>query len=242
MSARFRLDGQKILITGAAGGIGTETAKVCASLGASLVLVDLSAPEHLAKSLGEGGACVDCVAVDVTDRAAVEAAVAAAGPLDGIVANAGYCPWDDWTDEGWDDVFTRVIDVNVSGVLHVVRAALPGLKERKRGRIVIVSSMAARMGGLAASPHYVAAKGGASALVRWMARSFAPHGISVNGVAPGATATPMTQNQVFNLSGVPLQRMAHPSEIAHPIAFLCSDAASYVCGTMLDVNGGAYMN
>jgi NAD(P)-dependent dehydrogenase (short-subunit alcohol dehydrogenase family) len=134
------------------------------------------------------------------------------------------------------------MDVNVMGVLNVVRAALPGMKARKRGRIVVVSSMAARMGGLAASPHYVAAKGGAAALVRWMARSFAPAGINVNGVAPGATATPMTENQPLNLASVPLQRMAHPSEIAHPIAFLCSDAASYICGTMLDVNGGAYMN
>lgn len=242
MSARFRLDGQKILITGAASGIGSETAKVCASLGASLVLVDLNFPDQVAAPLRENGTSVECVALDVTDRSAVESAIAACGPLDAVIANAGYCPWDDWTEDGWDDVFTRVIDVNVMGVLNVVRAALPGMKKRRRGRIVIVSSMAARMGGLAASPHYVAAKGGAAALVRWMARSFAPSGVVVNGVAPGATQTPMTATQAFNLSGVPLQRMAHPSEIAHPIAFLCSEAASYVCGTMLDVNGGAYMN
>jgi NAD(P)-dependent dehydrogenase (short-subunit alcohol dehydrogenase family) len=134
-----------------------------------------------------------------------------------------------------------VMDVNVRGVVNVARVCLPVMRERRAGRIVIVGSVAGRMGGLRASPHYVAAKGGVHAVVKWLARRGAPDGVLVNGVAPGATVSPMTEGQEFDIDGIPLGRMARPEEIAWPIAFLCSDAASYVCGTVLDVNGGVYM-
>src|SRR3546814_6718580 len=90
------------------------------------------------------------------------------------------------------------------------------------------------MGGLRASPHYVIAKGGINALVKWLAKKAAPHGITVNAVAPGATATNMVHGQEFDEQSIPLRRMATPREIAMPVAFLCSDAASYICGTILD--------
>ena len=166
----------------------------------------------------------------------------ASGDLDGAVLLAGYCPWDDWSDDGWDLTFDRVIHINLLGVIHVVRACLPQMALRRRGRIVLVSSVAARMGGVKASPHYVAAKGGVAALVKWLARKAAPDGVLVNGVAPGVTDTPMIAGQALSVEAVPLKRMAAPAEIAWPIAFLCSDAASYVCGATLDVNGGLYMN
>lgn len=236
-NAMFDLSGRRILITGAAGAIGSATARLCAAMGAELVLTDLQAPSALGDEVGGLAR-----ALDVTHRVATEALVAEGGPLDAVVANAGYCPWDDWNDDGWDEAFLRVMDVNVQGVFHLVRAAMPKMMERGEGRIVIVTSIAGRIGGMRASPHYVAAKGGLNAFVKWAAKRGAPAGVLVNAVAPGATRSAMTENQTFDVQGIPVGRMAEPQEMAGPIAFLLSPAASYVCGAILDVNGGVYMN
>jgi NAD(P)-dependent dehydrogenase (short-subunit alcohol dehydrogenase family) len=230
------------LITGAAGGIGSETARVCASLGGSLVLVDQDEPGAIAAELRSQGADVQVHAFDIRDRAAVERAVAASDPLDAVVANAGLCPWDDWQDDGWDEAFAKVVDINLLGVIHLARAVLPQMAKRGKGKLVCISSVAGRSGGFQASPHYVAAKGGVVSLVKWLARKGAPHGVLVNGIAPGATVSAMTEGQTFDSSGIPVGRMATPADIAWPIAFLCSDAANYICGATLDVNGGVYMN
>ena len=238
----FSLDKQTVFITGAAGGIGGATAEVCASLGARLVLADLQAPNALAQRLRDAGTEATAMEFDVRDRRACEQAIADAGHVDAVVANAGYCPWDDWNDDGWDDVFDATVGVNAKGVVNIVRPALEKMIAQKGGRIVLVSSVAGRMGGLKASPHYVIAKGGVNALVKWLARRGAPHGVTVNAVAPGATQTNMVEGQTFDVSGIPLGRLAAPREIAAPISFLCSPAASYICGTILDVNGGVYMN
>lgn len=238
----FSLKGKTVLITGAAGGIGSETARLCGQLGASLILADQREPALLADELTRAGVSVETAAFDVRDRAAAEALVNRQGPLDAIVANAGYCPWDDWFDDDWDTVFRDTIDINVMGVINVVRPGLNRFIAQRGGRLILVSSVAGRMGGLRASPHYVAAKGGVNAMVKWLARKGAPHGVLVNAVAPGATETAMVQGQTFDDTAIPLGRKAQPREIAGPIAFLCSDAATYVCGTVLDVNGGVYMN
>ena len=113
--------------------------------------------------------------------------------------------------------------------------------ERRRGNIVLVGSLAGRMGGLIAGPHYVASKGGIHALVKWLARQAAPHDVIVNGVAPASVETPLMQDRPVDLARIPLGRKAQAEEIAWPIAFLCSPA-SYICGTVLDVNGGVYMS
>lgn len=238
----FSLQGRTVLITGAAGGIGAATAAACAAMGARLVLADIVSSESVAEPLRQGGADVATRVFDVRDREACTKAIEQLDRLDALVVNAGHCPWDDWNDAGWDDVFDDTIAVNAKGVVNIVRPAMERMIRQESGRIVLVSSVAGRMGGLKASPHYVIAKGGVNALVKWLARRGAPHGVAVNAVAPGATATAMVEGQEFDLGGIPLGRLAQPREIAEPIAFLCSDAASYICGAILDVNGGVYMN
>ncbi|KZD12326.1 SDR family NAD(P)-dependent oxidoreductase [Oceanibaculum pacificum] len=239
MTNLYELTGRRILVTGANGGIGRQFCQIASGFGAELILTDSTPMDELVASLPGKVTATVC---DKTDRKAVEALVADAGKLDGLVELAAWCPWDDWTSDDWDQVFHKVMDVNVLGMLHFVRAALPAMQGRDGASIVLVSSVAGRMGGLRASPHYVASKGGVNSMMKWLARKAAPDGIRVNAVAPGPVATPMTTGMSFETTGIPLGRVAQPAEIAWPIAFLCSPAASYITGTILDVNGGVFMN
>ncbi len=237
----FSLEGDTILIFGAASGIGASAAAVSARLGAKLILADVADALPLARDLEAAGRSASSVSCDVTDRAAVERTVAQAGAVDAMIVCSGICPFDDWMGSDWDEVYDRTNAVNVKGTVNCVRAALPGMMERGRGRIVLVGSLAGRTGGLLSGPHYVASKGAVGALVRWFARLGAPRNVLVNGVAPGPVDTRMIAGRSVNMESIPLGRIAKPDELAGPIAFLCSPAASYVCGAMLDVNGGVYM-
>jgi NAD(P)-dependent dehydrogenase (short-subunit alcohol dehydrogenase family) len=242
METAFDLSGLRIMITGAAGGIGAATARACATLGAELVLVDRRRAEPLAEQLREGGATAAALVCDVTSRAEVERLAASTSPVDALVLAAGICPWDDWQDPGWDEAFEKVIAVNLHGPIHFARAFLPGMIQRRRGRMVLVGSVAGRSGALVASAHYVASKGGLHALVKWLAKRGTAHGVLVNGIAPGAIETEMTRDQRIDPAQLPLGRRGSADEVAWPIAFLCSPAAGYVAGTVLDVTGGLYMS
>jgi NAD(P)-dependent dehydrogenase (short-subunit alcohol dehydrogenase family) len=242
MNSAFDLTGRSILVVGAAGGIGRATTKVLGAQGASLVLADREAPFAAAAEVCYGGGAATAIAVDVADRGSVEAAIAGCGVIDGLVYLAAICPWgDDWSEDGWDATFDNVMAVNLRGAAFCARAVMPAMARRGSGRIVLVGSLAGKTGGLIAGAHYTASKGGLHALVKWLAQRGAPDGVLVNGVAPASTATPMMDGQAVDLQRIPLRRMSRPEEVAWPIAFLCSDAASYVCGTILDVNGGVYM-
>jgi NAD(P)-dependent dehydrogenase (short-subunit alcohol dehydrogenase family) len=243
MSNCFDLSGRRILITGAAEGIGAATARVCAKLGANVVLLDIGNSEPVAAEIRKVGGAALAMIADASSRADLERIASEIGVIDALVLNAAICPWDeDWRAPEWDSSFERVMAVNVLGPIHAVGAFLPAMIKLHRGRIVFVGSLAGRMGGLIAGPHYVASKGGVHALVKWLARQAAPHNVLVNGVAPASVETPMMRDRSVDLARIPLGRKAQPEEVAWPIAFLCSDAASYVCGTVLDVNGGVYMN
>jgi NAD(P)-dependent dehydrogenase (short-subunit alcohol dehydrogenase family) len=243
MTNAFDLSRRRILITGAGAGIGAATARICASLGAEMILIDIGGADAVARSIRQTGGAALALVADVSKRAAVERIAGDVGAVDGLVLNAAICPWDDdWQAPDWDESFERVMAVNVLGPIHAARAFLPGMMARRRGSIVLVGSLAGRMGGLIAGPHYVASKGGVHALVKWMARQAGPHNVLVNGVAPASVTTPMMQDRPVDLTRIPLGRMAEPDEIGWPIAFLCSAAASYICGTVLDVNGGVYMS
>lgn len=234
-------DNQRVVIAGAAGGIGQQVAALLAESGATLHLLDIRDPAQAqATNAGRGGVA-SVHRCNVASRAEVDAIAARIGQVDVLVDAAGIWPQDDWMAADWDAAFDRVIDVNLRGPINLVRAFMPGMIERRYGRIVLCGSIAGWAGGLMSSPHYVASKGGIHALVRWFAQQATPHGVCVNGVAPGPVVTPMTEGAHHDLNRFPLGRLAEPREVAHAMRFLCSREASYLSGTVVDVNGGIYM-
>ncbi len=240
------LSDQCVLVTGARGGIGAAVARACGALGAELALVDLEAPHALRDELEEEGIRSRSYGADVTRRDTLEAVARAEPGITAAVACAGICPLEhDWLEDeaAWDRELFQVMDVNVLGVLNVARTWLPRMQAAGRGRLVLIGSIAGRMGGTSpiVQPHYVASKGGVHALVWWLARRSAPHGVRVNGVAPGPVATSMTATTPYPAQTFPLGRIGRPEEIAWPVAFLCAPASSYCSGVVLDVNGGLHV-
>ncbi len=242
MTNPFDLSGMRIAISGAGGGIGSATARLVAEMGAEVMLSDLEAPTPLADHLRSRGRSAAASALDVTDRGAVEAWAAACGAVDALIDCAAICPFDNWDDDGWDQVAERVFAVNLKGPLNLTRAFMPGMIERRHGRLALIASIAGRTGGVRAAPHYVMSKGGILAFVRWLARKGAPHNVLVNAVAPSPVATPMTQGEPFEADQFPMRRIAEAEEIAGPLAFLVSPAASYVSGAVIDVNGAMHFS
>lgn len=232
----LNLAGTRLLVTGAASGVGAATARLAARLGVALQLADLADAGPLAAELG--AVAHRC---DLADLRAVEALAAATGPVDALVHAAGICPFEDWLGPGFEASLDRVLAVDLKSGLWLARALMPGMMARGAGAVVLVGSLAGKSGGLIAGPHYVAAKGGLHALVKWLAQQGGPRGVRVNGIAPASIATPMMEGQPVDLARIPLRRMGAPEEVAWPILFLVSPAASYVTGTILDVNGGVFM-
>jgi len=242
--APYDLTGMRILITGAAGGIGGATARLCAQLGADLMLTDQGeAPASLLGDIAARGRAAQYAPCDVRSRDAVAAFCAAMGPIDAAVLNAGILSTESLDDPGYEESFAQIMAVNVGGPTNFVRHILPAMKQRGKGRIVLMGSVAAHTGGTHPhSPlHYAASKGAVHSMLRWMARRGAPE-VLVNLVAPGSTETRMVaMADPAAMKAVPIPRFGRPEEIAWPIAFLCSPGASYICGATLDVNGGAYI-
>lgn len=240
---QFSLATQRILITGAGGGIGSATAAVCAQQGAELILVDQAVDDTLLHRLKSNGYRVTFHACDVSCRADVESLCERLGPVDAAILNAGVNGWGPWTDDDFDKDFDRTLDVNVLGTINFCRALLPGMKANGKGRLVLMGSVVAWTGGTMETVplHYVVSKGGVHAMVKWLVRRAAPE-VLVNAVAPGPVRTRMNADQPWNPPGsMPIPRLAEPEEIAWPMAFLCSDAASFINGVVLDINGGNYM-
>jgi NAD(P)-dependent dehydrogenase (short-subunit alcohol dehydrogenase family) len=248
---RFDLDGQGIVVTGAAHGIGAACAQRLCRDGAAVALwdVDAAAGQALAQALQAQGHQAHFVACDVASGAAVAQAVqhslaALGGRLHGLVNNAGIFKAADFldiTEADWD----AVLNVNLKGAFLVAQAVAREMARSGGGAIVNMSSV----NGLMAIPSiasYNVSKGGVNQLTRVMALALAEHGVRVNAVAPGTIATELAQQAVLGseaarqriLSRTPLRRLGEPDEVASVCAFLLSDAASYMTGEIVYVDGG----
>ena len=234
-----------VVVTGAADGIGRATAHAFAAAGDRLVLVDVSAEGVAATAAGVGTA-VEVVVADVTAEAdtarAVAAAVARFGRLDVLVnVVGGSRPGKTVVDLTLDE-WNTLLALNLTSTFLMCRAALPHLVETS-GAIVNVSS-GAGLRGMKANPGYVAAKAGVAALTRALAIDHGPAGVRVNAVAPGPIRTPLmrrnrTPEEIAGMGGLSLTgRIGEPEEIASLIVWLASDAASYLMGQTLEVDGG----
>ncbi len=246
------LEGQNIIVTGAAQGIGEATARLSAALGAHVTLIDLQAErlEALAAELGADRAAVQVgsVADPAFVQQAVENTVATRGAIHGLVNNAGIvraAMIHKMSVEQWQ----QVIDVNLSGVFHCLQAVGRHMLERQESgdtspaAIVNISSDAGRRGTIG-QINYGAAKSGVMGITMSAAREWAAKGIRVNSVCYGVVETEMTETvrsdkfrETF-LAQIPMRRFTTPEEACQPICFLLSQAASYVTGQHLSVNGG----
>lgn len=252
-----RFDGKTVIVTGGGGGIGGATCRRFASEGAQVAVFDmnLDAAEQVAADIRATGGRAAAFACNITDRAQVDAAVAATeaqlGPIAVLVNNAGwdvFKPFVKTVPAEW----AKLIDINLTGTLHMLHAVLPGMAARQYGRIVNVASDAAR-GGSSGEAVYAACKGGLVALSKTLAREHARQGITVNVVCPGPTDTallagvaegardPAKLIEAFR-SAIPLGRLGQGEDLASAIAFFGSDDAGFVTGQVLSVSGGLTMH
>jgi 3-oxoacyl-[acyl-carrier protein] reductase len=234
------MQGKRVLVTGAASGIGKATALVLAQLGADLLLVD-RAPLAATRDEINGAQC-DISEGDLTDDTFLASLFA--GPrLHAMAHCAAILEARDWRDDrAWRERFQRVMDINVRVPLEITMRAIDHMAEHGGGYVALVGSVAGKTGGtsLNTPPDYSASKGAVHALVKWTSRQGVSRGVMVNAVAPGPVETPMTRGS--NLGpNLPLRRMGRAEELAWPIAFLCTPAASYLSGAVIDVNGGAFV-
>lgn len=219
---------RRALVTGGQSGLGAACVERLRTDGLEVLSLDL----------GDGA---DLVA-DVRDTAAVEAAVRAAGPVDVLVNSAGIVGPNRVLWEVDDDEWARVFDVNVAGTMRVLRAVLPGMRERGWGRVVNFASMAGKDGNPNLSA-YSASKAAVIAMTKAVGKELARSGVVVNAVAPAVFETPMNADTAPEVlerltSLIPMGRLGRPDEAAALVSWLCSDECSFSTGSVYDLSGG----
>lgn len=243
----FDFQGRHAIVTGAARGIGEAIARELHSGGAHVAAADIDATgaAALASALGERAIALTLDVRELTHfEAARDKMLEAWGRIDIVVNNAGWArrnAVEAITPAEFDDV----VAVNMRSVFTSCQVFGPVMQRQHHGRIVNVTSLAGQNGGTVAAPHYAAAKAGAIMLTKYFAQLLAPHGVTVNAVAPGPTETAkgrLSEAQITAIEQrVPLGRFARADEMAAAVALLASDRGGFFVGATLDVNGGLYV-
>jgi 3-oxoacyl-[acyl-carrier protein] reductase len=242
-------------VTGSSTGIGAATAVALAEAGCRVAVhynrSEVEAREVVERISSSGGEAM-LVGGDVANAGEVERMAGEIeeryGRLDVLVNNAGSLIERRKLEEMTEDLWDRVMDVNLKSVFLCSKAVLPAMKRQGRGRIINMTSVAARNGGGPGSAAYATAKGGVSTLTRAMAKELVGEGILVNGVAPGIITTPFHERftppemRERMTAGVPIGREGTPEEVAGAVVFLASPAADYLVGEIIEVNGGQLMD
>ena len=248
----FRLDGRVAVVTGGGGGLGEGICANLAAAGAAVAVADLTfekAEARAAQVRAAGGTAV-AVELDVATRASVEAmartVIGELGGIDVLVNNAAIYPrrpWTEITEEEWDSVLAT----NLKGYFLCARACVPSMVERGGGRIVNLSSVTI-YGGWSHLLDYVSSKGGIVSFTRALAREIGPEGVNVNAIAPGAFPTDAEKihpdpegYEAFVLENQAIKRRGTPDDIGNLVVFLASDAASFITGQMIAIDGGWVM-
>jgi len=255
VSSSFDLNGKVALVTGSSSGIGRAAAEALAANGARVAINfhhnEAGAEAARAKIAGDGGEAI-IVQADVTNssqvQSLVEQTVSEFGPIDILVNNAGSLIERlkilELTEERWDEV----IDLNLKSAFLCSKAVAASMMERKTGAIINVSSIAGRNGGALGSIHYSAAKGGVITFTKGLAKELAPFNVRVNAISPGVIDTPYhkqfsSPEMMKTYAGmIPLGRVGTPAEVGSVICFLASDAAGYLAGETIEINGGMFMD
>jgi 3-oxoacyl-[acyl-carrier protein] reductase len=244
--------GKTALITGGSRGIGRACALTLARLGCQVAISYLSnesAANEVAESARQSGAVARAYRTDVTRvdeiRELVQTVAKDFGRIDILINSAGISQIvavPDLTEADWD----RMMEVNLKGAFFCCQEVLKHMQAQKVGRIVNVASTAGQMGGFIVGVNYSASKAGVICLTRSLAKYAVPYGVTVNCVAPGLIDTEMTSaypaDRVRSMvTSIPMGRLGSAQEVANGVAFLASDAASYITGTTLYINGGTYL-
>ena len=255
MTNSFNFNGKVALVTGASSGIGRAAVKILAANGARVAINfhrNEAGAEAIRKEIVADGGSAIAVQADVAQASEVELlikrTVTELGPIDILVNNAGSLVERlrilELTEERWDEV----IDLNLKSAFLCCKAVAGSMMERKAGSIINVSSIAGRTGGALGSIHYSTAKGGLITFTKGLAKELAPFGVRVNAVSPGVIDTRF--HEEFSspemmkgyVASIPQGRVGTPEEVAEVICFLASDAASYLAGETIEINGGMFMD
>jgi NAD(P)-dependent dehydrogenase (short-subunit alcohol dehydrogenase family) len=238
------LEGHRVLVTGAASGIGQSAAACLAALGAQLVLTDRNALDDTADRVTAAGAgAPTCIQGDFTDDG-LQDRLLSHGPYFALACAAGV--FGGKPGMSAQESFEFVMGINVRATMKLASACVDQMIRQREGYVVLVGSAAGRNGGGLPNDSqeyaaYAASKGGVHTLVRWLSRRAVGHNVLVNGVAPGIVATPLSATLNVDTSILPMKRMGRPEELGWPIAMLCTPMASFTSGAILDVNGGMFV-
>jgi len=243
------LKGRVAVVTGAGSGIGRAIAIRLAEDTARIAVWDLNlaGAEETAQMIRDAGGTAIAIEADCSDKAAIKAAAdrtrAELGAIAILVNNAGIAPFTPFL-ETEDDLFDKVIRINLRGPWLVTREVLPGMLEAGWGRVINITSSSVQSGSFAQG-HYVSSKGGLVGMTKALALEFAPTGVTFNMIPPGFIDTPMLRAAPIDAEAfaqtLPMKRIGKPEDIAAAAAYLASEEASYITGQVISTNGGRYM-